>query len=59
MAKDVMKDSVGYIVLTDPDWYSFLSNQAKLDKVNFWQPHGSGSPNKELLDWHQQTVFKG
>jgi putative restriction endonuclease len=30
----------GYIGLTDPDWYSFLQSQTKVDEVNFWQPHG-------------------
>jgi len=30
----------GYIALTDPEWYSFLSAQPHVDEVNFWQPHG-------------------
>jgi len=30
----------GYIALTDPDWYSFLSECPRVDEVNFWQPHG-------------------
>lgn len=30
----------GYIALTDPEWYSFLSAQPRVDEVNFWQPHG-------------------
>ena len=30
----------GYIALTDPEWYSFLSAQIHVDEVNFWQPHG-------------------
>ena len=30
----------GYIGLTDPDSYSFLSAQSRVDEVNFWQPHG-------------------
>lgn len=30
----------GYIGLTDPDWYTFLSAQTCVDEVNFWQPHG-------------------
>lgn len=30
----------GYIGLTDPDWYSFLSALSRVDEVNFWQPHG-------------------
>jgi putative restriction endonuclease len=29
----------GYIGLTDPDWYQFLSKQPHVDEVNFWQPH--------------------
>lgn len=35
-----MDGSNGYIGLTDPDWYSFLSAQPRVDEVNFWQPHG-------------------
>jgi putative restriction endonuclease len=31
----------GYIGLTDPDWYTFLSAQPRVDEVNFWQPHGN------------------
>lgn len=31
----------GYIGLTDPDWHAFLSTQASVDEVNFWQPHGN------------------
>ena len=30
----------GYVGLTDPDWYSFLSAHPHVDEVNFWQPHG-------------------
>ena len=30
----------GYVGLTDPDWYAFLSAQPRVDEVNFWQPHG-------------------
>ncbi len=30
----------GYIGLTDPDWYSFLSAHPRVEEVNFWQPHG-------------------
>jgi len=30
----------GFIALTDPDWYSFLSAHPRVDEVNFWQPHG-------------------
>ncbi len=35
-----MVEPKGYIALTDPDWYSFLSTQPRVDEVNFWQPHG-------------------
>jgi putative restriction endonuclease len=35
-----MNPSIGYIGLTDPDWYSFLSTHKQIDEVNFWQPHG-------------------
>jgi putative restriction endonuclease len=31
----------GYIGLTDPDWYKFLSDHPRVDEVNFWQPHGN------------------
>lgn len=31
----------GFVGLTDPDWYSFLSAQPQIDEVNFWQPHGN------------------
>ena len=31
----------GYIGLTDPDWYAFLSGCPRVDEVNFWQPHGN------------------
>jgi putative restriction endonuclease len=30
----------GYVALTDPDWYSFLSSQRRVEEVNFWRPHG-------------------
>jgi hypothetical protein len=30
----------GYVGLTDPDWYGFLSSHPHVDEVNFWQPHG-------------------
>jgi putative restriction endonuclease len=30
----------GYVGLTDPDWYSYLSSLQRVDEVNFWQPHG-------------------
>ena len=29
------------IGITDDDWFDFLSNQAGIDEVNFWQPSGS------------------
>lgn len=31
----------GYIGLTDPEWYAFLSAKPRVDEVNFWQPHGN------------------
>jgi putative restriction endonuclease len=31
----------GYIGLTDPDWYAYLSERPRVDEVNFWQPHGN------------------
>lgn len=35
-----MDPAKGYVGLTDPDWYSFLSSRPRVDEVNFWQPHG-------------------
>lgn len=35
-----MNAQKGYVGLTDPDWYSFLSGRRRVDEVNFWQPHG-------------------
>lgn len=35
-----MNAAKGYIGLTDPDWYSYLSFCPRVDEVNFWQPHG-------------------
>jgi len=35
-----MNAQKGYVGLTDPDWYSFLSDRFHVDEVNFWQPHG-------------------
>jgi putative restriction endonuclease len=29
----------GFIGVTDPDWYGFLSALPRVDEVNFWQPH--------------------
>ncbi len=36
-----MEPAKGYVGLTDPDWYAFLSSQPRVDEVNFWQPHGN------------------
>lgn len=30
----------GYVGLTDPDWSAYLTSLARVDEVNFWQPHG-------------------
>jgi hypothetical protein len=35
--------SSGYVGLTDPDWYAFLSTQPRVDEVNFWRPHGGNA----------------
>jgi putative restriction endonuclease len=35
-----LETAKGYIGLTDPDWYGFLSSHTHVDEVNFWQPHG-------------------
>lgn len=55
-----MGDSVdarkGYIGLTDPDWYAFLSSHPQVDEVNFWQPHGSRS--FRVLDPGEPFFFK-
>jgi putative restriction endonuclease len=31
----------GFIGVTDDEWFAFLSQQAGIDEVNFWQPGGS------------------
>lgn len=36
-----MEVQKGYIGLTDPGWYAFLSAHPRVDEVNFWQPHGN------------------
>ena len=36
-----MESQNGYIGLTDPDWYAYLSAHPHVDEVNFWQPHGN------------------
>lgn len=35
-----MEYNLGYVGLTDPNWYSFLQSHPKVNEVNFWQPHG-------------------
>ncbi|MHB9004189.1 MAG: HNH endonuclease [Coriobacteriia bacterium] len=37
---DMVDAQRGYIGLTDPDWYAYLSAHPRVDEVNFWQPHG-------------------
>ncbi len=32
--------STGYMALTDPEWFAFLSARSRVDEVNFWQPGG-------------------
>jgi len=32
----------GFVGVTDNDWFVFLSQQAGIDEVNFWQPHTTG-----------------
>lgn len=51
-----MDASRGYIGLTDPDWYSFLSAQPRVDEVNFWQPHGGRV--FRALQRHEPFFFK-
>jgi putative restriction endonuclease len=31
---------IGYVGITDFDWFTFLSNQPDVDEVNFWRPGG-------------------
>jgi putative restriction endonuclease len=31
---------IGYVGITDFDWFTFLSNQPGVDEVNFWKPGG-------------------
>lgn len=33
--------TTGYLGITDPNWFSFLRAQPRVDEVNFWQPHGN------------------
>jgi putative restriction endonuclease len=35
-----MPPTLGYIGLTDLEWYEFLAAEPRVDEVNFWQPHG-------------------
>lgn len=32
-----------YIGITDSEWFTFLSNLARIDEINFWQPGGNRS----------------
>lgn len=36
----------GLIAVTDNEWFQFLSRQADLDEVNFWQPAGPRPPRQ-------------
>ena len=36
----------GFVGVTDNDWFVFLSKQAGIDEVNFWQLKVRGSPIK-------------
>jgi putative restriction endonuclease len=38
---NTLESQKGYIGLTDPDWYAYLSSHPHVDEVNFWQPHGN------------------
>ena len=31
----------GYVGLTYPEWYSFLSTQLRIDEVNLWRPRAA------------------
>ncbi len=39
--RDAVEPAKGYVGLTDPDWYRFLSVRPRVDEVNFWQPYGN------------------
>jgi len=45
-----------YVGITDGDWYSFLSSQAPLAEVNFWQP--SGGRQFRVLQPGEPFLFK-
>ena len=46
----------GYIGVTDNDWFAFLSQQPGIDKVNFWQPGGTGQ--FRALELREPFLFK-
>jgi len=31
-----------FVGITINDWFAFLSEQAEIDEVNFWQPRATG-----------------
>ena len=47
---------LGYVGVTDRDWYRFLRRRADLDEVNFWQP--SGGRAFRVLEPGDSFLFK-
>lgn len=46
----------GVILVTDLDWYEFLSARPSLDEVNFWRPNDTRTPRQ--LDPGTPVLFK-
>lgn len=46
----------GVIVITDHDWFTFLSAQDDLDEVNFWRPSDTRTPRQ--LQPGMPVIFK-
>lgn len=46
---EISGPAVGWVAVTDEDWYRHLSERPHLDEVNFWQP--SGGRAFRLPEW--------
>lgn len=46
----------GYIAVTDLEWYRFLSSNAEIDEVNFWQP--SAQTQFGAVEIGEPVIFK-
>lgn len=46
----------GVVVVTDHDWFQFLSRQSDLDEVNFWRPKDTRTPHQ--LKPGMPVIFK-